>query len=72
MRFLGSLWEALGTSFGTLFGSICSSGPVLEALGEHFGGILGPFGRLSVSTSLLDPKTHQKLSFFGVADVVKT
>ena len=72
MRFQGSLWEARGTSFGILLGSIWSSGPVLEALGEHFGGILGPFGRLSVSTSFLDPKNYQKLSFFGVADVAKT
>ena len=72
MRFLGSLWEALGTSFGTLLRQIWSSGPVLEALGEHFGGILGPFGRLSISASFLDPKNYKKLSFSGVADVVKT
>ena len=72
MRFLGCLWEALGISFGTLLGSIWSSGRVLEALRGHGGGLLGPFGRLSISTSLLDPKNYQKLSFFGAADVVKT
>ena len=72
MRFLGCLWEALGTSFGTLLGSIWSSGPVLEALRGHVGGILGPFGRLSVSTSFSDPKNCPKFTFFGVADAAKT
>ena len=61
MRFLGSLWEALGSPFGTLLGSILGSGPVLEAFGGHVGGILDPFGRLSVSTSFLDPQTDPKL-----------
>ena len=70
--FLGSLWEALGTSFGTLLGSIWCSGPVLEALRGHLGGILDPFGRLSVSTSFVDPKNYQNMLFFDMADVVKT
>ena len=61
MRFLGSLWEALGSPFGTLLGSILGSGPVLEAFGEHVGGILVPFGRLSVSTSFLDLQNDPKL-----------
>ena len=61
MPFLGSFWEALGSPFGTLFGSILGSGPVLEAFGGPVGGILVPFGRLSVSTSFLDPQNDQKL-----------
>ena len=69
---LGTFWEPLGTPFGALLRPILGSGPVLEALGRHVGGVFGPFGRLSVSTSFLDTKNYQKLSFFGVADVVKT
>ena len=71
-RFWGRFGSPLGTSFGSLLRPILGSGPVLEALGRHVGGIFGPFGRLSVSTSFLDPKNYQKLSFVGVADVVKT
>ena len=56
MPFLGSLWEALGSPFGTLLGSILGSGHFLEAFGGYIGGILDPFGRLSVSTSFLDPQ----------------
>ena len=63
--------ELLGTSFGILLGSILGSGPVLEALGEHFGGMCGPFGRLSVSTSFWDLKNDQKLTFVRVADVAE-
>ena len=61
MSFLGSFWEALGSPFRTLFGSILGSGPVLEAFGGHVGGILVPFGRLSVSTSFLDLEDDYKL-----------
>ena len=61
MRFLGSFWEALGSPFGTLLRPILGSGPVLEAFGGHVGGILVPFGRLSVSTSFLDPQNDPKL-----------
>ena len=71
MRFLGSFWEALGSPFGTLLGLILGSGPVLEVFGEHVGGILVPFGRLSVSTSFLDLKIDQKLSFYGLVDVAQ-
>ena len=71
MRFLGSLWEALGTPFGTLLRPILGSGSVLEAFGGHIGGIFGPFGRLSVSMSFLDLQNDPKLSFFGVTDVAK-
>ena len=61
MPFLVSFWEALGSPFGTLLGSILGFGPVLEALGGHVGGILVPFGRLSVSTSFLDLQNDPKL-----------
>ena len=61
MSFLGSFWEALGSPFGTLLRPILGSGPVLEAFGGHVGGILVPFGRLSVSTSFLDLQNDQKL-----------
>ena len=71
MPFLGSFWEALGSPFGTLLGSILGSGPALEAFGGHVGDILVPFGRLSVSTSFLDPQNDPKLRFFGVADVAE-
>ena len=71
MRFWGSFLEPLGTPFGTLLGTCLGSGPVLEALGRHFGGIFGPFGRLSVSTSFWDLKNDQKLTFFRVADVAE-
>ena len=71
MRFWGSLWEALGTPFGTLLRPFWSSRPILEALGGRVGGILDPFGHLSVSTSFLDPQNNQKLSFVGVADVAE-
>ncbi len=71
MRFGGRFGSPPGTPFGTLLGTILGSGRVLEALGSHFGGIFGPFGRLSVSTSFLDPKNDQKLTFFGMPDVVK-
>ena len=72
MRFWGRFGSPLGTSFGSLSRPILGSGPVLEALGRHVGGVFGPFGRLSVSTPFLEPKNDQKLSFFGVVDVVKT
>ena len=61
MSFLGSFWEALGSPFGTLLGSSLGAGPLLEAFGGHVGGILGPFGRLSVSTSFLDLQNDPKL-----------
>ena len=67
----GSFWGPPGTPFGTLLGPILGSGPVLEAFGGHVGGILVPFGRLSVSTSFLDLQNDPKLSFFGVADVAE-
>ena len=69
---LGTFWEPLGTPFGALLRPILGSGPVLEAFGGHVGGILGPFGRLSISTSFSNPNNYPKLSFFGVADVSKT
>ena len=69
---LGSFWEPPWDPIWQPVATILGSGPVLEALGRHVGGILGPFGRLSVSTSFLEPKNDQKLSFFGVVDVVKT
>ena len=71
MPFLGSFWEALGSPFGTLLAPILGSGPVLEAFGGHVGGILVPFGRLSVSTTFLDLQNDPKLLFFGVADVAE-
>ena len=61
MPFLGSFWEALGNPFCTLLRPILGSGPVLEAFGGHVGGILVPFGRLSVSTSFLDLQNDPKL-----------
>ena len=51
---LGSFWGALGTPFGALSGAVFGLGLTLEALGEHFGGTLAAFGRLSVPTSFLD------------------
>jgi len=51
--------------------SIFGSGPALEALGQHFGTIFDPLGRLSVSTSFWDLENEQKLSFLGVADVAE-
>ena len=45
---LGTFWEHLGTPFGALLRLILVSGPVLDAFWGHVGGILGPFGRLSV------------------------
>ena len=52
----GTFWERLGKPFSTQLRPILGSGPVLEAFGGHVGGILVPFGRLSVSTSFLDPQ----------------
>ena len=57
----GSFWQPLGTPFGTLLESIFGSGPALEALGQHFGTIFDPLGRLSVSTSFWDLENEQKL-----------
>ena len=71
-RVWGRFGNPLGIPFGALLRPILGSRSVLEAFGGHVGGTFGPFGRLSVSTSFLDPKNYQKLSFFGVADVVKT
>ena len=64
---LGAPWDPFWHHFGTVFGS----GPALDTLGGHFGCIFGPFGSLSVSTSFLDLKNDQKLSFFGLADVAQ-
>ena len=71
MRFGGRFGSPPGTPFGTLLGTIMGSGRVLEALGSHFGGIFGPFGRLSVLMSFWDLKNDPKLTFFRVADVAE-
>ena len=71
MRFWGHFGSPPGTPFGIHFGTVFGSGPALDTLGGHFGGIFGPFGSLSVSMSFLDIKNAQKLSFVGLADVAQ-
>ena len=50
-----SFLAPLGPPFGSLLGLIFGSGPAPEALGGHFEPIFDICGRLSVSTSFLDP-----------------
>ena len=57
--------QALEIPFGILLEQSFGCGPALEVPGEHFGLIVAPFGRLSISMSILDLENskHSSLSW---------